>query len=66
MFCDFEPNSCGAGDMGGTCRPLPQICLDDCPMVCGCDGKFYCNACNAHAHGVDDSSNTSCFDGGAP
>jgi hypothetical protein len=27
-------------------------CLLDCPGVIGCDGKFYCNACEAARHGI--------------
>jgi hypothetical protein len=61
-FCDFEPNDCGATDMLGTCRKRPQGCLADCPGVCGCDGRFYCNACTAQSVGVDPSSDTSCMD----
>jgi hypothetical protein len=66
-FCDYEPNSCGQGDMLGTCKSKPQGCLADCPGICGCDGKFYCNACTAQTMGVDQSSDTSCTktDGGA-
>lgn len=60
-FCDFEPNDCGAADMLGTCRKRPEACLADCPGVCGCDGRFYCNACTAQSVGVDSSSDTSCM-----
>ena len=62
MFCDFTPDAmCGFGDQPGTCQPKPQICTADCPGVCGCDGTFYCNACDAQRLGVDDNpSNTSC------
>jgi hypothetical protein len=71
FFCDFAPNaSCGAADQTGICQPVPTgACLADCPGVCGCDGKFYCNACGAHTAGTDDSSDRSCIptspDGGA-
>lgn len=53
-YCDFPDDAmCGAADQTGTCQPRPEICTDDCPGVCGCDGMFYCNACNAAALGVD-------------
>lgn len=28
------------------------ICTADCPGVTGCDGKFYCNECEANANGI--------------
>jgi hypothetical protein len=61
-YCDFEPGDmCGAGKGAeGVCRPRPTNCPADCPGVCGCDGKFYCNACGAHSDGVDDTSSDSC------
>jgi hypothetical protein len=61
MFCHFEPNAmCGAADQTGVCQPKPQGCTADCPGVCGCDGKFYCNACGAQLAGVDVSTSTAC------
>ena len=58
QFCAFDPpGSCGNADGGGTCTPGPNGCTADCPGVCGCDGKFYCNACGANAAGIDVSSN---------
>ncbi|MBK7582861.1 MAG: hypothetical protein IPI67_22035 [Myxococcales bacterium] len=66
-FCDFPSTSaCGGDDSQGVCVKKPQACDADCPGVCGCDGKFYCNACNANAMGVDASLDPSCFgDAGA-
>jgi hypothetical protein len=29
-----------------------DICTADCPGVIGCDGKFYCNECDALRHGI--------------
>jgi hypothetical protein len=68
-YCDYPANSmCGAADQPGVCVPIPGgACTADCPGVCGCDGKFYCNACGAHMAGTDDSSDRSCIkDGGTP
>jgi hypothetical protein len=62
-FCQFDPAAqCGVFDSTGICQPKPSGCTDDCPGVCGCDGKFYCNACGAHHAGVDVSPNTSCLE----
>jgi hypothetical protein len=60
-FCDFEPTAlCGAADASGLCQPRPQACTADCPGACGCDGRFYCNACLAHVAGTDDTGDRSC------
>lgn len=61
QFCHFAPDAfCGGGDQTGICQPKPQGCTADCPGVCGCDGKFYCNACSAQQAGVDVSPNSAC------
>jgi hypothetical protein len=67
-YCDFEPSAmCGAADQTGICRQIPPVdCVADCPGVCGCDGKFYCNACIAHFAGTDDSTDRSCVKDGGP
>ncbi|AKT39271.1 uncharacterized protein CMC5_034190 [Chondromyces crocatus] len=44
----------------GLCEPRPKGCDDDCPGVCGCDGKFYCNSCYAQSAGMDVSPGTTC------
>jgi len=59
-FCDFEPNSCGAGDEQGFCRQLPRVCPDVWAPVCGCDNNTYSNACDAAAAGVDVASDGVC------
>lgn len=59
-YCDWEPNSCGAADETGICRPRPLGCPDHCPGVCGCDGVTYCNDCDAAAMGIDVIRNSPC------
>lgn len=60
-WCQFDPlTPCGNADGGGTCQPRPQGCPADCPGACGCNGVFYCNACKAHASGVDVAEGLSC------
>ena len=60
-WCQFDPPaSCGNDDGLGICQPKPGACDADCPGVCGCDGKFYCNACGANVSGVDVSDDLSC------
>lgn len=29
-----------------------KVCTADCPGVIGCDGKSYCNECEANRHGI--------------
>lgn len=35
-------------------------CTTDCPGVCGCDGKTYCNTCEAHRNGIEVVYNSAC------
>jgi len=53
---------CPGGDRLGLCLPRPTDCSQDCPGVCGCDGKFYCNACEAHRAGTNEGG--ACSDAG--
>lgn len=60
-YCAWSPaGACGPPAIG-TCQPKPDGCLDDCPGVCGCDGNFYCNACDAAAAGVSTGGETCAF-----
>lgn len=61
-WCDL-PNGCGFPDAMGACKKRPQGCYADCPGVCGCDGKQYCNACTANAQGIDSGDDKSCLAG---
>jgi hypothetical protein len=65
-FCDYDEKAavCGQGDITGICTVRPNNCTEDCPGVCGCDGKFYCNACMAHKAGLDDHPMATCADAG--
>jgi hypothetical protein len=68
-WCQWDPpGTCGGFDNSGTCQPKPGGCTADCPGVCGCDGAFYCNECDAHNAGVDVSANGICgfMDAGGP
>ncbi|MGK4003880.1 serine protease [Sorangium sp. So ce1036] len=59
-LCDYPDDSCGHFDSEGRCTARPGGCPEDCPGVCGCDRKFYCNACAAHQAGVDVLEGASC------
>lgn len=56
-FCSTPDGQC---DAPGQCLPKPDGCFTDCTGVCGCDGNFYCNACEANAAGVGVSGETDC------
>jgi len=59
-WCQYASATCGKYDGGGTCQPKPEGCTADCPGVCGCDGKFYCNTCGANMAGFDVYPGLSC------
>jgi hypothetical protein len=58
QFCFYMTvkENCGAPSpgviAGSACDKRPSECTSDCPKVCGCDGKWYCNECEANAAGV--------------
>jgi hypothetical protein len=37
--------ACGAPDLPGTCKPVPEFCFEIYKPVCGCDGRSYSNDC---------------------
>jgi hypothetical protein len=53
QFCLFPEGACSGP---GTCTPKPTVCpLMPCILeygVCGCDGRSYCNLCEAYANGA--------------
>lgn len=52
-YCDYEGDLCGENDGSGVCRPRPETCEADGPVVCSCDGESYPSACEAAQHGAD-------------
>jgi hypothetical protein len=65
QYCQVDGLCVVTGAMGGTCTPRPELakCPDwtECPDVCGCDGKTYCAACEAHAAGVSVAHDGPCL-----
>jgi hypothetical protein len=61
-FCDYDRLSCGADGMTGVCRERPRVCplALVCTPTCGCDGRDYCNACEAAAAGTDVAREGAC------
>src|SRR5262249_39621732 len=52
-YCDYEDGKCGAGG-DGVCKLRPNACTAGSPPQCGCDGRRYTMACEAHRAGIDD------------
>jgi hypothetical protein len=59
-YCHIEKGCTVTGAKMGECKPRPQGCTADCPGVCGCDGKTYCNVCGAHVAGTNVEKNGAC------
>jgi hypothetical protein len=59
QYCSFAGLECAYGGPG-RCQLKPQVCAAVHNPVCGCDGKYYANACEAHRAGVSVGLNTFC------
>ncbi len=59
-FCSSPAGLCG----GGTCEIRPGVCIEFPPVVCGCDGNDYLNACFAASNGVNVDFEGTCASGG--
>lgn len=52
-YCHYDEDlMCGAADHLGTCKPLPEACIEIFAPVCGCDGQTYSNSCFANMAGT--------------
>jgi hypothetical protein len=65
QFCNYEaPHGQGCdgqiADAAGVCEATPQACTDQYDPVCGCDGKTYSNACDAHSKGMSVAKQGAC------
>jgi hypothetical protein len=65
QYCEVPGgDQCDGEVADAACMSRPAECETDCPLVCGCDGKLYCNACRANHAGVAvNEGDTSCMAG---
>ena len=60
-YCRFSMNAiCGRADQTGRCTRKPNSCPSAKATVCGCDGRTFRNACQAHAAGVSVLASGAC------
>jgi hypothetical protein len=53
LYCSYPVEAhCGAADMSGTCRAIPEACSEEFAPICGCNDKTYPNACHAARDGI--------------
>lgn len=54
VFAALTFNSCKKTNCydAGMAKNHSGFCTADCPGVTGCDGKFYCNTCEANKAGI--------------
>ena len=61
LYCAYTIEArCGAGDMSGTCKAIPEMCTMEFAPVCGCDDKTYASACVAGRSGVSVRQSGAC------
>ena len=73
LFCDYEASAGGQGcggpiaDAAGKCQPIPASCPSNprnprapAAPICGCDGKTYPSACEAHLKGESVKAQGAC------
>jgi hypothetical protein len=64
-YCHKDGLCVVTGAAAGSCQPRPQLATcpmyKKCPDVCGCDGKTYCDVCQAHAAGVSIATASACL-----
>lgn len=63
LACFYAPGTCGKGERGGVCSPLPEVCTFRYQPVCGCDGNTYPNGCDAARSGVSIAHRGACGGG---
>jgi len=45
-FCELPAGTCYVADLPGTCREIPEVCIEIYDPVCGCDDVTYSNECH--------------------
>ena len=64
QYCAYEEgDTCGRDGALGWCRDRPDACPAIYGPVCGCDGRTYGNACEAHAAATNVEHGGECAQG---